>query len=135
MVKKSDKSCGICYRPFPHIGWDLLHPFIDPDSIPNSTQAIWTIQCALNLVSFAVLYLASAGDGHNLKLTTVNQKIVARWLNAKIIIGGKKKPSSVQNKINDAVITVFSDAGLLDNDETNGEEQLVAINSPPKGKK
>jgi hypothetical protein len=32
-------------------------------------------------------------------------------------------------------IAVFSDTGLSDNDETNGEEQLVAINSPPKGKK
>ncbi|KAN0130427.1 hypothetical protein V8E53_011828, partial [Lactarius tabidus] len=32
-------------------------------------------------------------------------------------------------------ITVFSDTGLSDNNETNGEEQLVTINSPPKGKK
>ncbi|KAN0131106.1 hypothetical protein V8E53_011107 [Lactarius tabidus] len=31
-------------------------------------------------------------------------------------------------------IAVFSDAGLSDNDETNGEERLVTINSPPKGK-
>jgi hypothetical protein len=105
MVKKSDKSRGICYRPFPHIGRDSLHPFIDPDGIPNSTQAVWTIQCALNLVSFAVPYLASAGDGH--KLTTVNQKIVAKQLNAKIIIGGKKKPSLVQNKINDVCDLLF----------------------------
>jgi hypothetical protein len=32
-------------------------------------------------------------------------------------------------------ITVFSDTGLSDDNETNGEEQLVTINSPPKGKK
>jgi hypothetical protein len=33
-------------------------------------------------------------------LLSVNQK-VAKQLNAKIIVGGKKKLSSVQNKIND----------------------------------
>jgi hypothetical protein len=86
MVKKSDKSCGICYRPFPHISRDSFHPFVDPGGIPNGTQAVWTIQCTINLVSFAVPYLVSAGDGH--KLTTVNQKIVAKQLNAKIITGG-----------------------------------------------
>ena len=33
------------------------------------------------------------------------------------------------------LIAVMSDAGLSDNDEINGEERLVAINSPPKGKR
>ena len=99
MVKKSEKSRGICYRPFPHISRDSLHLFLDPSNIPESTQAVWTIQCALNLVSFAIPHLASAGDGH--KLTVVNQKVVAKQLNMKIITGGRKKASSVQNKIND----------------------------------
>ena len=57
------------------------------------------IQCVLNLISFAVPHLASAGDGH--KLTAANQKLVAKQLNEKIIVGGKKKLSSVQNKLND----------------------------------
>ena len=33
------------------------------------------------------------------------------------------------------LIAVMLDAGLLDNDEINGKEWLVAINSPPKGKR
>ena len=32
-------------------------------------------------------------------------------------------------------ITIMSNGGLSDNDETNGEERLAAVNSPPKGKK
>src|ERR1700722_10262491 len=32
-------------------------------------------------------------------------------------------------------ITIMSDGGLSDNDETNGEERRAAVNSPPKGKK
>ena len=32
-------------------------------------------------------------------------------------------------------MNVYDDGGLLDNDETRGEEWEVAINSPPKGKK
>jgi hypothetical protein len=32
-------------------------------------------------------------------------------------------------------IAIHSDGGLSDNDETKGEEQDAAINSPPKGKK
>jgi hypothetical protein len=99
MAKKSDKAWGICYKPFPHVNMSSLHPYSDPSTIHDSTQAVWTIQCALNLISFAVPHLASAGDGH--KLTVANQKIVARQLNKKIIAGGKKKPSSVQNKLND----------------------------------
>ena len=33
------------------------------------------------------------------------------------------------------LIAVMLDAGLSDNDEINGQEWLVAINSPPKGKR
>ena len=44
--------------------------------------------CALNLVSFVVPYLSSAGDGH--KLTVANQKVVANQLNLKIIVREKK---------------------------------------------
>jgi hypothetical protein len=33
------------------------------------------------------------------------------------------------------MVTVLSDGGLMDNDETIGEERLVAVNSPPKGKR
>jgi hypothetical protein len=31
--------------------------------------------------------------------------------------------------------SMYDDGGLSDNDEIRGEEQEVAINSPPKGKK
>jgi hypothetical protein len=99
MAKKSDKAREICYKPFPHINRSSLHSYIDPSTINDSTQAVWTIQCVLYLISFAVPHLASAGDGH--KLTLANQRIVAKQLNQKIIVGGKKKPSSVQTKLND----------------------------------
>jgi hypothetical protein len=56
-------------------------------------------------VSFIVPHLSSAGDGH--KLTVANQKVVANQLNSKIIVGGKKKASSVQNKINDVGDCLF----------------------------
>jgi hypothetical protein len=99
MAKKSDKARGFCYKPFPHVNQSSLHPYIDPSTVHDSTQAVWTIQCMLNLISFTVPHLASTGDGH--KLTVANQKIVAKQLNEKIIVGGKKKLSSVQNKLND----------------------------------
>ena len=97
--KKSEKSWGICYKPFPHISRVSIHSFHDPSTISNVTQAVWTIQCALHLISFVIPHLSSAGDGH--KLTAANQKVVATQLNTKIIVGGKKKASSVQTKIND----------------------------------
>ena len=113
MAKKSDKARGICYKVFSHVTRTSLHPYIDPSTINDNTQAVWTIQCVLNLVSFAVPHLASAGDGH--KLTAVNQKIVSKQLNEKIIAGGKKKPSSVQNLLNDVCCfsTLLRDSELL----------------------
>ena len=99
MTKKSDKAWGICYKPFPNVTRGSLHTYLDPSTIQDKTQAVWTIQCTLNLISFAVPHLSSVGDGH--KLTVANQKVVATQLNEKIIVGGKKKPSSVQNKLND----------------------------------
>ncbi|KAH9038055.1 hypothetical protein EDB85DRAFT_1860878 [Lactarius pseudohatsudake] len=112
MAKKSDKARGICYKPFPHVNRSSIHPYIDPSSIHDGTQAVWTIQCVLNLISFTVPHLASAGDGH--KLTVSNQKIVTKQLNEKIIVGGKKKPSSVQNKLND-LLSVFQTVDFLEN--------------------
>ncbi|KAI9456115.1 hypothetical protein BJY52DRAFT_1224349 [Lactarius psammicola] len=50
-----------------------------------------------------------ARDGH--KLTVANQKIVTKQLNEKIVVGGKKKLSSVQNKLND----VFQTVNILEN--------------------
>jgi len=99
IAKKLDKAQDICYKPFPHVNQDSLHTYIDSTMIHDNTQAVWTVQCVLNLISFAVPHLASAGDGH--KLTVANQKLVAKRLNEKIIVGGKKKLSSVQNKLND----------------------------------
>ena len=102
MTKKSDKSRGICYRPISYVKRDSVHVYLDASSLDDKTQAVWTIQCILNLISFVVPLLASAGDGH--KLSTANQKLVAEGLNAKIIVGGKKKASSVQNKLNDVCV-------------------------------
>ena len=73
---------------------------------------MWTVHCVLNLISFAVPHLASAGDGH--KLSLANQKMVSKLLNEKIVMGGKKKPSSVQNKLNDVrAAIIFSTSSNL----------------------
>jgi hypothetical protein len=47
----------------------------------------------------------------------------------RLVVSAEVKPEPTE------VIAVISDTGLLDNDETNSEERLVAINSPPKGRK
>ncbi|KAM6491750.1 hypothetical protein JOM56_012792, partial [Amanita muscaria] len=112
MAKKSDKARGICYKPLPHVNRGSLHTYIDPSTVHDNTQAVWTLQCVLNVISFAVPHLSSAGDGH--KLTVFNQKLVAKQLNEKIVVGGKKKPSSVQNKLND-LLSVFQTVDFLEN--------------------
>jgi hypothetical protein len=118
MAKKSDKARGICYKPFPHINRSSLHSYVNPSTIHDSTQAVWTIQCVLYLISFAVPHLASAGDGH--KLTPANQGVVAKQLNQKIVVGGRKKLSSVQTKLSDvcghypsSICSVSSDLVLV----------------------
>ncbi|KAF8486969.1 hypothetical protein DFH94DRAFT_615700, partial [Russula ochroleuca] len=112
MAKKSDKARGICYKPFPHINRSSLHSYVNPSTIHDSTQAVWTIQCVLYLISFAVPHLASAGDGH--KLTPANQGVVAKQLNQKIVVGGRKKLSSVQTKLSD-LLSVFQTVDFLEN--------------------
>ena len=57
--------------------WHMLqtrstHIYIDPGTINDSTQAVWTIQCVLILISLAIPHLASAGDGHKFTLPIRN---------------------------------------------------------------
>jgi hypothetical protein len=59
-------------------------------------------------------------------ILTDNVAIVSRG----IVDSVKAKPAPDSEMIN-----VRSDGSLSDNDETMGEERLVAINSPPKGKR
>ena len=42
-IKKSEKSWGLCYKPFPHISRDFIHLFHDPSTNSDATQALWTI--------------------------------------------------------------------------------------------
>jgi hypothetical protein len=54
----------------------------------------------------------------------------------KIISYRASNPVKVKAKpVPELSMNVYDDGGLLDNDETRGEEWEVTINSPPKGKK
>jgi len=53
--------------------------------------------------------------------------------NVQIVSHVAPAPAKVKPELID--IGVNSDAGLSDNDETNGNEREAAVNSPPKGRK
>ena len=58
-----------------------------------------------------------------------NIKIFSHQSRASDIGKVKAEPQAVP------ALSIYNDGGLSDNDEIKGEEQQVAINSPPKGKR
>lgn len=87
MTKKSDEARVIYYKPFPHVTRSSLHPYIHPSTILRPSGQI----SVLNLISLLYRTLPVLEMA---KLTVANQMIIALF-NEKILVGGKKKQSSV----------------------------------------
>jgi hypothetical protein len=68
-------------------------------------------------------------------LTTSTSRSSAPSILTKVISRGTIDSAKVKAEPVAEMITIMSDGGLSDNDETNGEERLAAVNSPPKGRK
>ncbi|KAF8268670.1 hypothetical protein EI94DRAFT_1800187 [Lactarius quietus] len=89
-----------------------------------------TSSCSKTLSKTGVPSLTTGNSQSRSSVPSINSYNVKTVSCHSEVSGGKKaEPKDLE------LIAVVSDAGLSDNDETKGEEQLVAINSPPKGKK
>ncbi|KAF8267176.1 hypothetical protein EI94DRAFT_1802114 [Lactarius quietus] len=98
-------------------------------SVPSHITAP-TSSCSKTLSKTGVPSLTTGTSRSRSSVPSINSCNV-KTVSCHLEVSAGKKAEPKDSKL----IAVVSDASLSDNDETKGEERLVTINSPPKGKK